>query len=262
MPEEGNRRYSAWPEVPHRWSTNRDKLCIFHGCLGNTHLGTLKCISHCVTAYLKHRLNTRVGLNSMFHRPGRKHYRFHPSDKIPVHSWPRRALLLARVTCLCRTNNCCQQVPSTRNRTHDKLHTETDPGSTPSHMRSHTAHSSLAGMSGTRSTQIRWCRLSMFHCRLSKCPHPGRSPVHRSPHSAHSAAASLHHGRRCSDQRSESRSNSLDGTQLAGSAGSSRPPAQQAGCPAGRVGRSAASRSPRRPGTRTRCMALPSISLR
>lgn len=25
-PEEGNRRYSEWPEVPHRWSTNHDKL--------------------------------------------------------------------------------------------------------------------------------------------------------------------------------------------------------------------------------------------
>lgn len=54
-------------------------------------------------------------------------------------------------------------------------------------------------------------------CRnyLSRYPHPGRSPSHTSPHSARSAAASLRRGRRCSDQRSESRSNSPGGTQLA-----------------------------------------------
>lgn len=121
-PEEGNRRYSEWPEVPHRWSTNHDKPCIFHCCLGNIRLGTLKCSSRRVTPYLKHRLNNWAGLNCTFHRMGHKHCRFHPSHKIPFHSWPRRALLLAHVTCLCRRDNCCQQVPNTRNRTHDKLH--------------------------------------------------------------------------------------------------------------------------------------------
>lgn len=54
-------------------------------------------------------------------KTGIYHCRFHPLYKIPVHSWPRRAPLSARVMRLCRTNNCSQQHPSTRNRTRDKL---------------------------------------------------------------------------------------------------------------------------------------------
>lgn len=41
-----------------------------------------------------------------------------------------------------------------------------DPGRIPPHRKSHTARPSAAGVSGMRSTQIHWCRLSRFHCRL------------------------------------------------------------------------------------------------
>lgn len=66
---------------------------------------------------------------------------------------------------------------------------------------SHRSHSHLAAYIP--------CRLY-----LSKSPHPDRSLTHTSPHSAHSAAASSHHGRQYSDQRTESRSNSLGDTSL------------------------------------------------
>lgn len=141
-PEERSRRCSDWPEVPHTWSMNHDKLCIFPCYSGNIQLGTPKCTSRHVRTYLKHRSNIWVGLSSMFHRTGHKHCRFHPWYKIPVHSWPRRALLLACVMGLCRPNNCSQQHPSMRNRTRDKLCRGADPESIPFHTRTHTACSS------------------------------------------------------------------------------------------------------------------------
>lgn len=62
-----------------------------------------------------------------------------------------------------------------------------DPERSPSHRRPHTAHPSAAGVSGMRSTQIHWCRLSRFHCRLpgerrekknqSQIPDAERSPL-------------------------------------------------------------------------------------
>lgn len=157
---------------------------------------------------------------------------------------------------LCRTGSCSQQLPSRRSRTHDRLCRGADPGHIPSHTKSHTAHSLAAGMSGTRSTQIHWCRLSRFHCRLSRSPRAGRSPTRMSPHSARPAAASWGPGRSHSDQRPGSSSHSLGGTHLAGSVGSSLPSPPEAGCPSGRAGRSAGSRSPRHPGTRIPGMAL------
>lgn len=48
------------------------------------------------------------------------------------------------------------------------LYRGADPESIPSHTKPHTARSSLAGMAGMRSTQTRWYRLSMFHCRLPR----------------------------------------------------------------------------------------------
>lgn len=41
-----------------------------------------------------------------------------------------------------------------------------DPGHSPPHRKAHTARPSAGGVPGTRSTQIHWCRLSKFHCRL------------------------------------------------------------------------------------------------
>lgn len=57
----------------------------------------------------------------------------------------------------------------------------------------------------------------LTHCRnyLSRLLHAGRSPVHTSPHNARPAAASWGPGRRHSDQRPGSSSNSQGGTHLA-----------------------------------------------
>lgn len=41
-----------------------------------------------------------------------------------------------------------------------------DPERGPSRRKPHTARPSAAGVSGRRNTQIHWCRLSSFHCRL------------------------------------------------------------------------------------------------
>lgn len=233
-----------------------DKLCIFHCHSGNIHLGTEECTSPRVTASLQHRSHTWLALKSTSHRTGHKQCRSHPLGKTPGHSWPGRAPLGAHVMGPCRTGSGSQQLPSTTSRTRDRLCRGVDPGRSPSHRKSHTARPSAAGVSGTRSTQIHWCRLSRFHCRLSRPPRAGRSPVHTSPRSARPAAASWGPGRSHSDQRPGSSSHSLGGTHLAGSADSSLPSPPEAGCPAGRAGRSAGSRSPPRPGTRIPGTAL------
>lgn len=240
----------------------RDKLCIFHCHSGNVRLDTEGCTSPRVTASLQHSSHTCLPLESTSHRTGHKQCRCHPSGRTPGHSWPGRAQLGARVMGLCRTGSASQQLPSTRSRTRDRLCRGADPERSHSHRKPHTARPSAAGVSGMRSTQIRWCRLSRFHCRPSRPPCAGRSPVHTSPRSARPAAASWGPGRSHSDQRPGSSSHSPGGTHLAGSVGSSLPWPPEAGCPAGRADRSAGSRSPPHPGTRIPGTALPPSSPR